>query len=88
MEHLPKALLNLYRTRWRSLYDRADLYVAFIERSLDLLAPEGRLGFICADRWMKNRHGGPLRSKVADGYTLDAYVDFTGCPAFFDDVDA
>lgn len=88
LENLPKELLQLYRARWTSLFDRADLYVAFIERSLDLLAPEGKLGFICADRWMKNRYGGPLRAKVAKGYHLDVVVDFTGCPAFFDEVDA
>jgi hypothetical protein len=35
--------------------DRADLYDPFIERSLRLLTDSGRLGFICADRWMKNR---------------------------------
>lgn len=88
LESLPKDLLRLYRSRWSSLFDRADLYVAFIERSLGLLRQEGRLGFICADRWMKNRYGGPLRAMVADGYHLEAYVDFTGCPAFFGDVDA
>lgn len=88
LENLPKNLLKAYRARWRSLFDRADLYVAFIEKSLELLRPEGRLGFICADRWMKNRYGGPLRGIVARGFHLESYVDFTGCPAFFDEVDA
>jgi hypothetical protein len=88
LESLPKELLSLYRARWRSLFDRADLYVAFIERALGLLTPEGRVGFICADRWMKNRYGGPLRAKVADGHHLDVMVDFTECPAFFSEVDA
>jgi len=88
LENLPKDLLRLYRNRWSSLFDRADIYVAFIEKSLDLLSDEGRLGFICADRWMKNRYGGPLRSIIAESFHLEAYVDFTGCPAFFDDVDA
>ena len=88
LEHLPKELLKAYRSRWSSLFDRADLYVAFIENSLELLKPEGRLGFICADRWMKNRYGGPLRSIVAKEFHLESYVDFTGCPAFFDEVDA
>ena len=88
LENLPKNLLKTYRARWRSLFDRADLYVAFIEKSLELLQPEGRLGFICADRWMKNRYGGPLRAIVATGFHLESYVDFTGCPAFFDEVDA
>lgn len=88
LENLPKDLLKAYRARWRSLFDRADLYVAFIEKSLELLQPEGRLGFICADRWMKNRYGGPLRNIVSSGFHLESYVDFTGCPAFFDEVDA
>jgi hypothetical protein len=88
LENLPKDLLKAYRARWRSLFDRADLYVAFIEKSLELLQPEGRLGFICADRWMKNRYGGPLRDIVSSGFHLESYVDFTGCPAFFDEVDA
>ena len=88
LEKLPKDLLKAYRARWRSLFDRADLYVAFIEKSLGLLRPDGRLGFICADRWMKNRYGGPLREIVARDFHLESYVDFTGCPAFLDEVDA
>ena len=88
LENLPKDLLKLYRDRWTSLFDRADLYVAFIEKSLGLLRDDGHLGFICADRWMKNRYGGPLRALVASAFHLEAYVDFTGCPAFFDEVDA
>jgi len=88
LENLPKNLLKAYRARWRSLFDRADLYVAFIEKSLELLQTDGRLGFICADRWMKNRYGGPLRGIVATGFHLESYVDFTGCPAFFNEVDA
>jgi len=88
LEALPKDLLRLYRSLWRSLFDRADLYVAFIEKSLTLLAPEGKLGFICADRWMKNRYGGPLREIIASQFHLDTYVDFTNCPAFHDEVSA
>ncbi len=88
LEKLPKDLLKAYRARWRSLFDRADLYVAFIEKSLGLLRAEGRLGFICADRWMKNRYGGPLREIVARDFHLESYVDFTGCPAFLNEVDA
>ena len=88
LEKLPKVLLAAYRARWRSLFDRADLYVAFIEKSLGLLRADGKLGFICADRWMKNRYGGPLRDMVARDFHLESYVDFTGCPAFLDEVDA
>lgn len=85
-EALPKELLGLYRTTYATMYDRADIYVPFIERSLSLLDKGGKLGFICSDRWMKNRYGGPLRKFVSDGYHLECHVDLTGCPAFDSDV--
>ena len=61
--------------RFTTIYDRADLYVPFIEKSLKVLAPGGTLGFICADRWMKNKYGRPLRQLIADGFHLRYYVD-------------
>jgi hypothetical protein len=64
------------------MYDRADLYIPFIERSLQLLATDGRLAFICADRWMKNRYGGPLRAYIDRHYHLKYYVDMTDTDAF------
>lgn len=85
-ELIPAPLLAEYRRRYQTLYDRADLYVPFIERSLSLLSKDGCLGFICADRWMKNRYGGPLRSLVAKQFHLKIYVDMTDTPAFHSDV--
>ena len=85
-ELIPAPLLAEYRRRYQTLYDRADLYVPFIERSLSLLSKGGSLGFICADRWMKNRYGGPLRGLVAEQFHLKIYVDMTGTPAFHTDV--
>ena len=85
-ELIPAALLLEYRRRFSTLYDRADLYVPFIERSLRLLGEDGKLSFICADRWMKNRYGGPLRRLVADSFHLSVYVDMTDAPAFHADV--
>lgn len=58
-ERIPDALLKEYRRRFQTLYDRADLYVPFFERALDLLSPSGVVGYICANRWLKNRYGGP-----------------------------
>lgn len=87
-ELIPAALLREYRARFLTLYDRADLYIPFIERSLSLLKEGGRLGFICADRWMKNRYGGPLRSMVATGFRLRVYVDMVGTAAFHSEVSA
>ncbi|MCR6736591.1 MAG: Eco57I restriction-modification methylase domain-containing protein [Afipia sp.] len=85
-ELIPEVLMEEYRRRFGTIYDRADIYVPFIEHSLSMLAPEGKLSFICADRWMKNRYGGPLRKLVASRYHLETYVDMVNTPAFHSDV--
>ena len=85
-ELIPDALIEAYRQSFETIYDRADIYIPFIEKSLRLLASAGVLGFICADRWMKNRYGGPLREMVAKNYHLKVHVDMVDTPAFFSDV--
>ena len=85
-EMIPAALLEAYRNRYPSMYDRADLYIPFIERSLSVLPPGGSLSFICSDRWMKNRYGGPLRNMVAEQFHLKIHIDMVGTPAFHSDV--
>jgi hypothetical protein len=85
-ELIPAPLLAEYRCRYMTMYDRADIYIPFIERSLSVLSDGGSLGFICADRWMKNRYGRPLRSLVAERFHLKVYVDMVDTPAFHSDV--
>ena len=85
-ELIPAPLLAEYRYRYQTMYDRADLYIPFIERSLRVLSKGGNLGFICADRWMKNRYGGPLRNLVAKHFHLKVYVDMAKTSAFHSDV--
>ena len=88
IEALPRPLMQRYRAIFHTMYDRADLYIAFYEKGLSLLAAEGRLGFICANRWTKNRYGGPLREMIAESFHMDAYIDFTGVDAFHGEVTA
>lgn len=85
-ELIPAPLLAEYRSRYKTIYDRADLYIPFIERSLLMLSEGGSLGFICADRWMKNRYGGPLRNLVAENFHLKVYVDMVDTSAFRSEV--
>lgn len=87
-EAIPDILMAEYRMRYRTIYDRADIYVPFIERSLALLGQGGKLGFICADRWMKNRYGKKLRELVSKQYALKTYVDMYGIDAFHSEVSA
>lgn len=87
-ELIPQPLQKEYRSRFSTFYDRADMYVLFIERALTLLKPGGILGFICSDRWMKNKYGGPLRAFIAKDYHLRFHVDMVGTDAFCSKVTA
>ncbi len=85
-ELIPAPLLAAYRNRYRTMFDRADIYIPFIERMLSVLSNQGHLGVICSDRWMKNRYGGPLRRLIAEQFHLKIYVDMVDTPAFHSEV--
>ena len=87
-EMIPEQLLTEYRQRYSTIYDRADLYIPFIEKCLHHLSPGGSLAFICADRWMKNKYGGPLRKLVSKDFNLACYIDMMDTPAFHSNVSA
>ena len=87
-ESIAAPLLAEYRRHYSTIYDRADLYIPFFERGLMLLAEQGALGYICSDRWMKNKYGGPLRSMITNNFHLAVYVDMVDTPAFHSDVTA
>lgn len=87
-ELIPDALLRAYRQRFTAMYDRADLYIAFYERSLELLRSGGVLGFICADRWIKNKYGGPLRQMISMNHHLQYFVPMDDLDAFNNEVSA
>ncbi|MEZ8306755.1 Eco57I restriction-modification methylase domain-containing protein [Vibrio cyclitrophicus] len=86
VEDIPKRLLEEYRSRFVSMTDRADLYIPFYEKSLNLLRPKGALSFICTDRWTKNRYGKGLRKLISEQYGLELFIDLYGVDAFTTDV--
>lgn len=75
IENLSPIVQAEYRRRFKSLFDRADLYVAFIEKGLGLLSARGKLSFVCADRWILNRYGGPLRQLITEHFGMRCYID-------------
>lgn len=60
-----------YRRRWGTMRGRGDIFVGFFERCLRILTAGGCLGFICADRWMRNQYGAALRELVASRYAME-----------------
>ncbi|MGE3107185.1 MAG: N-6 DNA methylase [Phycisphaerales bacterium] len=59
-----------------------DIYVVFTERALQLLAPDGLLGFIMPHKFWQAQYGAGLRKLIADGKHLKAVVDFTHTMVF------
>lgn len=70
-DDLPTEVATAYRHAWQTMRGRGDIYVGFFERSLGMLKPGGRVGFICADRWMRNQYGAPLRAFVSNGFAVE-----------------
>jgi methylase of polypeptide subunit release factors len=86
IENIPEAMLKFYRSKFSTMKDRADLYIAFFEKSLSLLKDKGILNFICTDRWTKNRYGSYLRDFISKDFQLDLFIDLYGQSAFQSDV--
>lgn len=58
-ENLPKEMVG------------GDLFVPFLDRSLELLGPDGRVGMICSDRWKFMAFAEAFRTKWVDRISID-----------------
>ena len=88
LEDVPDARMRAYREACTTMTGRSDIYVGFFETALASLRPGGRLGFICADRWMRNQYGRLLRQLISQAYALEAVVSMHDVDAFEEQVSA
>jgi hypothetical protein len=88
LENMSRSIMDAYRRRCPTMRGRADIYVGFIERGLDVLKPGGALAFICADRWMRNQYGADLRELITSRFAVETIVSMHDVDAFEDDVSA
>jgi hypothetical protein len=88
LEDVPSDLAGYYRSAYRTMKGRADLYVAFFEAALHQLSDGGVRAFICADRWMLNHYGGELRRLVTSKFAVEAVVEMHEADAFNSEVSA
>jgi adenine-specific DNA-methyltransferase len=85
---VPEPLRDRYRERFSSFKQRADLYVAFIQKSLALLQPTGQLGFLCPGNWTRNVYGGSIREALTSTGYLKSIIDFSDVESFETSADA
>ncbi|MFG3014902.1 Eco57I restriction-modification methylase domain-containing protein [Streptomyces cinerochromogenes] len=88
LEDVPDDRMAAYRRACPAMGGRADIYVGFYEVALRSLDPGGRLGFICADRWMRNQYGRRLRHLVTQHFSMDLALVMHDVDAFEDQVSA
>lgn len=71
------------KAAYPQVYDgRADLYVYFYARGLDLLRNGGMLAYISSNKFMRARYGGGLRQQLGQRTTLHTVIDFGDLPVF------
>ncbi|MEA5119487.1 MAG: Eco57I restriction-modification methylase domain-containing protein, partial [Propionicimonas sp.] len=87
-DDLSDAMTAEYRRRWSTMAGRGDIYVGFFERGLQMLKPGGKLGFICADRWMRNAYGARLRALISERYAVETLWQMHDVDAFEAEVSA
>jgi hypothetical protein len=74
---------EFYKWRYKSARKgNYDIYVVFVERCLELLAPDGLLGFIMPHKFWQAKYGEGLRRIIADGRHLRSVIDFADQQVF------
>lgn len=69
--------VDIYKQIFRSASaGNYDVYVVFIEQGLRLLKADGRLGFICPNKFFNSKYGEPARRIIAEGKHLAHVVHF------------
>jgi len=81
-ELIDKSLKKIYREKFSTFRYRADLYIPFFEHSLSHLSTNGKLSFICSNRWLYNQYGEPLREKIAKEYHLKKLLNIEKSQVF------
>ena len=70
-----------FQNKYRVFHGMADLYSYFIERSIQLLKPDGIYGVIVANKWMRANYGEPLR-RFLKQQSIHEIIDFGDLPVF------
>jgi hypothetical protein len=71
LQHLPPE--SPYRYEYENTipaHAKADLLYAYLQRAVDIVAADGLIGLVTADRWLLNSGSAELREKIGQRYTV------------------
>lgn len=73
---------NVLKNNYKSYSARADLYVYFYEKSVNVLNSTGVISFITSNKWFRVKYGEKLRSYLINNCLLKDVIDFGGFQVF------
>ncbi len=77
MKEWAKQEVEFYKTKYISASKgNYDLYIVFVEKSLELINKNGKIGFILPNKFLLTDYGQKLRLILVDGKIVDSIVDF------------
>lgn len=79
-----KGLKDFLRAVYASHATRTDMYIYFMERSVDLLREGGEYGVIVSNKFLRANYGQGIRTLLAEKTGVRELVDFGGLPVFPD----
>lgn len=79
-----KDIKPLLKHEYATYATRSDLYVYFMERSLDLLRDGGEYGVIVSNKFLRANYGRKLRALIGERAGVREIVDLGGLPVFPD----
>jgi len=82
IQDLGREMADYCRRRYDTASGSFDVYVPFLERSLSLLGPGGRLGFIMPNRLLKLDYAARLRELLSAGRLVEEIIDFGDAQVF------
>ena len=77
-----KELKDYLKARYACYAERSDLYAYMIERSHQLLRPQGRFGMIVSNKFLRAKYGQPLREFLRRNARIERLISLAGLPVF------
>jgi len=85
---IPPKLKEKYEAMIPSAVTVGDLFLPFLDRTLEALEPGGRFGFLCSDRWRFMGFAEGFRQKWLPALNIQSETTLSASEAFVGDVDS